>query len=206
MSADADTVYGIVSEFSPDRVQRRTDVFRWTSQSGTQVFPLDTPDVPFLELNGLTTDEQWLFGSVRIEPRTFASLWRSNGSRIDLDAYFRTQGQSPHCDLLTVNFMSDDHRLTIGQGELEALGYEQWIATLPETFPCDSIDFNNDGGSFDLDDIRAFFSVFSEGPFIPAGATCNDVDFNNDGAVFDPCDIDSFLLLFSEGPCTPCGL
>jgi hypothetical protein len=50
------------------------------------------------------------------------------------------------------------------------------------------------------------FSVFSEGPCIPASATCNDIDFNNDGSLFDPCDIDSFLLLFSEGPCTPCGL
>jgi hypothetical protein len=72
--------------------------------------------------------------------------------------------------------------------------------------PCDSIDFNNDGGLFDPTDVDAFLSVFSEGPCVPASAACNDIDFNNDGAVFDPCDIDSFLLLFSEGPCTPCGL
>jgi hypothetical protein len=71
---------------------------------------------------------------------------------------------------------------------------------------CDSIDFNNDGALFDPTDIDAMFSVFSEGPCIPASATCNDIDFNNDGSLFDPCDIDSFLLLFSEGPCTPCGL
>jgi hypothetical protein len=71
---------------------------------------------------------------------------------------------------------------------------------------CDSIDFNNDGSSFDPQDIEAFLSVFSEGPCIPLGATCNDIDFNNDGALFDPCDIDAFLLLFSEGPCTICGV
>jgi hypothetical protein len=81
-------------------------------------------------------------------------------------------------------------------------------ATSPQfgTGPCDSIDFNNDGSSFDPTDIDAFLSVFSEGPCIPAAATCNDVDFNNDGSLFDPCDIDSFLLVFSEGPCTLCGV
>jgi hypothetical protein len=70
---------------------------------------------------------------------------------------------------------------------------------------CDSIDFNNDGSSFDPTDIDAFLSVFSEGPCVPIGGACNDVDFNNDASLFDPCDIDSFLLVFSEGPCTPCG-
>jgi outer membrane protein assembly factor BamB len=70
---------------------------------------------------------------------------------------------------------------------------------------CNDIDFNNDGSTFDPTDIDAFFSVFSEGPCIPATATCNDIDFNNDGSLFDPCDIDSFLLAFSEGPCTLCG-
>jgi hypothetical protein len=67
--------------------------------------------------------------------------------------------------------------------------------------PCDSIDFNNDGATFDPTDIEAFLSVFSEGPCIPAEATCNDIDFNNDGSLFDPCDIDAFLFVFSEGPC-----
>jgi len=71
---------------------------------------------------------------------------------------------------------------------------------------CDAIDFNNDGSSFDPQDIDAFLSVFSEGPCIPSTATCNDVDFNNDGSLFDPCDVDSFILLFSEGPCTLCGV
>jgi hypothetical protein len=71
---------------------------------------------------------------------------------------------------------------------------------------CDSIDFNNDGSLFDPDDVDALFSVFSEGPCIPAQAMCNDVDFNNDGSLFDPCDIDSFFLVFSEGPCTLCGV
>jgi YVTN family beta-propeller protein len=70
---------------------------------------------------------------------------------------------------------------------------------------CDSIDFNNDTSIFDPTDVDAFFSVFSEGPCIPATATCNDVDFNNDTSIFDPCDVDAFLLAFSEGPCTLCG-
>jgi hypothetical protein len=73
------------------------------------------------------------------------------------------------------------------------------------TCGCDGIDFNNDGASFDPQDIDAFLSVYAEGPCIPASATCSDIDFNNDGALFDPCDIDSFLLVFSEGPCTLCG-
>jgi len=70
---------------------------------------------------------------------------------------------------------------------------------------CDSIDVNNDGSSFDPQDIEAFLSVFSEGPCVPANATCNDIDFNNDSSLFDPCDINSFLTVFSEGPCTSCG-
>jgi hypothetical protein len=70
---------------------------------------------------------------------------------------------------------------------------------------CDSIDFNNDTGFFDPQDIEAFLSVFSEGPCVPDTATCNDIDFNNDASLFDPCDIASFLLVFAEGPCTPCG-
>ncbi len=81
-------------------------------------------------------------------------------------------------------------------------------ATVTVTTPtaCDPIDFNNDGGFFDPQDIEAFLSVFSEGPCIPETATCGDIDFNNDGALFDPCDIDAFLLVFSEGPCTACGV
>jgi hypothetical protein len=71
---------------------------------------------------------------------------------------------------------------------------------------CDAIDFNNDTGFFDPQDIDAFLSVYSEGPCVPETATCNDIDFNNDGALFDPCDIESFLLVFSEGPCTACGV
>jgi hypothetical protein len=70
---------------------------------------------------------------------------------------------------------------------------------------CDSIDFNNDTGFFDPQDIEAFLSVFSEGPCVPETATCNDIDFNNDASLFDPCDITSFLLVFAEGPCTICG-
>ncbi len=70
---------------------------------------------------------------------------------------------------------------------------------------CDDIDFNNDGASFDPQDIEAYLSVFSEGPCVPNTATCGDIDFNNDGAMFDPCDIAAFLQVFSEGPCSYCG-
>ncbi len=70
---------------------------------------------------------------------------------------------------------------------------------------CNDIDINNDGGSFDPQDIEAFLSVFSEGPCVPETATCDSIDFNNDGGLFDPCDINSFLTVFAEGPCTPCG-
>jgi hypothetical protein len=71
---------------------------------------------------------------------------------------------------------------------------------------CNDIDVNNDGSSFDPQDIDAFLSVFSEGPCIPDTQVCDDIDFNNDGSLFDPCDIDSFLVVFSEGPCTLCGV
>jgi len=71
---------------------------------------------------------------------------------------------------------------------------------------CNDIDFNNDGSSFDPQDIDALLSVFSEGPCIPEPQICDDIDFNNDGGLFDPCDISSFLTVFSEGPCTSCGI
>jgi hypothetical protein len=79
---------------------------------------------------------------------------------------------------------------------------------LPESCPCDSIDFNNNGTRFEPIDIEAFLSVYAEGPCQPDGFNlgCNDIDFNNDGSFFDPCDFESFLLVFSEGPCTPCGV
>jgi len=90
-------------------------------------------------------------------------------------------------------------------GLFKIAGNVQFGVKAPGTRPCDGIDFNNDGASFDPTDIDAFLSVFSEGPCIPSTATCNDIDFNNDGGTFDPCDIESFLTVFSEGPCTPCG-
>ncbi len=66
---------------------------------------------------------------------------------------------------------------------------------------CDSLDFNNDGSIFDITDVDALLSVFSEGPCVPATAICNDIDFNNDSSSFDIRDIDSFLSLLSEGSC-----
>ncbi|MFO0856438.1 MAG: hypothetical protein U0640_03670 [Phycisphaerales bacterium] len=93
---------------------------------------------------------------------------------------------------------------------IDALPLDTYRITLarigtPQTV-CNDIDFNNDGSLFDLMDIDAFLSTYSEGPCVPETATCDDIDFNNDTSVFDPCDINSFLLVYSEGPCTPCGV
>ncbi|MFO0858318.1 MAG: hypothetical protein U0640_13295 [Phycisphaerales bacterium] len=88
----------------------------------------------------------------------------------------------------------------------EGVSYTNFFEVAACTTQCDSIDFNNDGGLFDPDDINAFLSVYSEGPCVPASAVCNDIDFNNDNGLFDPCDINSFLVVYSEGPCTNCGV
>jgi hypothetical protein len=80
-----------------------------------------------------------------------------------------------------------------------------WTGPVDTPVICNDIDVNNDGASFDPQDIDAFFSVFSEGPCIPASAGCDGIDFNNDGSLFDPCDIAAFLTVFAEGPCTACG-
>ncbi|GEM_PF-549675 len=89
------------------------------------------------------------------------------------------------------------------QGSQQATGAVWWddLQVVRSVAGCDSIDFNNDGGLFDPQDIEAFLSVFSEGPCVPEPATCNDRDFNNDGAEFDPADIEAFLRVFGEGPC-----
>ncbi len=67
--------------------------------------------------------------------------------------------------------------------------------------PCDPIDFNNDGVLFDIMDIEAFLSRFTEGPCVPRGGNCNDVDFNNDGSYYEVDDVESFLTVFTEGEC-----
>ncbi len=117
------------------------------------------------------------------------------------------------CDVPSSNFWVSSVTINAVQGQtyyIRVGGYDPndvgdgQINITPPTV-CDSLDFNNDGSSFDPQDIDAFLSVFSEGPCIPGSATCNDIDFNNDGSLFDPCDIDAFLLVFSEGPCTLCG-
>jgi hypothetical protein len=80
------------------------------------------------------------------------------------------------------------------------VGPSRVLVIEPPDSPCDSIDFNYDASLFDPADVDAFFSVYSEGPCVPAYAICGDADFNNDGAT-DPEDIDSFLSVFGEGPC-----
>jgi hypothetical protein len=105
------------------------------------------------------------------------------------------------------SFLSDDGTLYLivrRNGVGDVIG---WVPAFGSTGPtCNDVDINNDGSSFDPQDIDAFLSVFSEGPCVPETATCDSIDFNNDASLFDPCDIDSFLLVFSEGPCTLCGV
>ena len=210
MSPDGQTIYGNLVGWAPERSDFAYGNFRWTQETGTQYVRLQplTPQSP-TKLNGFTPDQRWLFGMSGQFPsqiyESHACMWRSDGSAIDLDAYFDAQGQFPMWDLVSVNFMSSDQRTIIGVGGLDRPVGFNWIATLPDSFPCDSVDFNNDASLFDPRDVEAFLSVYSEGPCIPSTATCNDIDFNNDTSVFDPCDISSFLLMYSEGPCTPCG-
>ncbi|MFO0856497.1 MAG: GDSL-type esterase/lipase family protein [Phycisphaerales bacterium] len=66
--------------------------------------------------------------------------------------------------------------------------------------PCGDIDFNNDTGLFDPEDINDFLRVYSEGEC--STGNCDPIDFNRDGGVFDPGDIDAFLRVYSEGPCS----
>jgi hypothetical protein len=123
--------------------------------------------------------------------------WRIGDSRVPLPV----RGATPSIGGL----------YTLGAPILERVVYAGSTAFQPATYSpparltvrlaCDSIDFNNDGSSFDPVDIEAFLSVFSEGPCLPLGATCNDVDFNNDSIRFDPRDIDAFLRVFSGGAC-----
>jgi hypothetical protein len=64
---------------------------------------------------------------------------------------------------------------------------------------CDSIDFNGDGVTPDLQDVVDFFLVFGGGD-CPTG-TCNDTDFNNDGVFPDIQDVVKYLEVFGGGVC-----
>jgi hypothetical protein len=108
----------------------------------------------------------------------------------------------PNHTKITFFRFAGDGTPTSGTVYFDDFTYQQ----LPSGPSCNDVDFNNDGSSFDPQDIDAFLSVFSEGPCIPETNTCDAIDFNNDGSLFDPCDIDSFLVVFSEGPCTLCGV
>jgi hypothetical protein len=128
------------------------------------------------------------------------AAWHSLGQGIDTN---------PGSSAVTSLTQAGPYSVAVGgifPGPIGADSANFAIYTIPPGPCCDSIDFNNDTSLFDIQDIDAFLSAFSEGPCIPVTAVCNDVDFNNDGSLFDPCDVDSFILLFSEGPCTLCGV
>jgi hypothetical protein len=151
-------------------------------------------------------------GTYILAGQVFAFVWRSDLDLLPLETFLRQNGidfAGETVSLFDVVSISDDGRTIIGMGSRgnPGLNFEPWRVTLPLPQPiCSDIDINNDGSLFDIQDIDALLSVFSEGPCVPEAATCDGVDFNNDTSLFDPCDIDSFLLVFSEGPCTPCGL
>jgi hypothetical protein len=131
-----------------------------------------------------------------------ASVWTRQFERQRLASVLEAGGATVTLSQLKVAAISGDGNWIIGSGVLDEEGnVVAFRARLPFGYPCDSIDFNSDGSIFDPLDVDAFFSVFSEGPCIPAEATCGDVDFNNDGSQFDVVDIEAFLSVFAEGPC-----
>jgi hypothetical protein len=148
---------------------------------------------------GINIRDHWTAYNQAISDPTIVTTNFGGGARLDrqtfvLPAAFHTE------TLTMIRLVGINPGNPQGAAFIAAATVEEYVPT------CDSIDFNNDGGSFDPQDIEAFLSVYGEGPCVPETAICSDIDFNNDGALFDPCDIDAFLLVFSEGPCTLCGV
>jgi hypothetical protein len=165
-------------------------------------FPLACGDSPSFVVFSTSADGQVLLGRNKFRDRTgvehtIAEYVVANGNPNAAGYTMRAEGDiSPNGRYFVVSASRLQPTYDTGY----------FLVDLGPSGPtCNSIDFNNDGTSFDPTDIDAFLSVFSEGPCVPETATCNNIDFNNDGTLFDPCDIDSFLLVFSEGPCTACG-
>ncbi|MFO0858440.1 MAG: hypothetical protein U0640_13925 [Phycisphaerales bacterium] len=141
------------------------------------------------------------FGPNIGQGRAFMRL--ESGQFLDLyDHLIANNAQGPIAGwtLLAVYAVSRNGRYLAGAG-YNAQGTFRAFRVDLQGLTCDSIDFNNDGSTFDPQDIDAFLSVYSEGPCVPDTATCNDIDFNNDGSIFDPRDIDAFLSVYGEGPC-----
>jgi hypothetical protein len=88
-----------------------------------------------------------------------------------------------------------------GSGTATGTGTLTAVCT-PAGPSCDSIDFNNDDVSPDIQDIDDFLSVFGGGPCSTDPTPgCNDIDFNNDDVSPDIVDINAFLSVFGGGPC-----
>lgn len=79
------------------------------------------------------------------------------------------------------------------------LVYGLLYTVLPAGRVCDSIDFNRDGITPDVQDIHDFLAVFGGAPC--PGASCGDIDFNNDAIFPDIDDIASMIRVFGGGPC-----
>ncbi len=200
--------------------------FGWVGvvlRSGTQAQEIEEPFSPFGELKGTIavgflggSTEYFVYDSVSPSGRSTGVPFTTAGLNIEI-AYLATGPQVFNAEVRITPLGVPNAQTTVVPariaGPVDTFGIYSRNAEFSDTYfnrasltqtgptPCDSIDFNNDGATFDPTDIDAFLSVFSEGPCIPAEATCNDIDFNNDNSLFDPCDIDSFLSVFSEGPC-----
>jgi hypothetical protein len=172
-----------------------------------RTFSVVTPFVP-------SGSSQENFGGIFVQPVSSSVITYSTlttGTNATLSSWTIPANTLAANSQYRITWLTEQRRLqatpNAGQAKIQFRYQTSFTFTTGSAGPtCDSIDVNNDGSSFDPQDIDAFLSVFSEGPCIPAGAACNDIDFNNDGSLFDPCDIDSFLLVFSEGPCALCGL
>lgn len=66
-------------------------------------------------------------------------------------------------------------------------------------YPCNDIDYNNDGIFPDVQDLLDFLDVFGGGP-CPT-PRCDGLDFNNDGIFPDNDDLFLFLNVFGGGSC-----
>ncbi|MFO0856535.1 MAG: hypothetical protein U0640_04155 [Phycisphaerales bacterium] len=176
------------------------NAFRWTETTGMQPLPLLTGTLTSIA-SAVNHDGSVIVGSASFTGESKAMLWHISFGALSVRDFLVSKGINlAGWQLVSALDIASDGRALCGIGFLN--GQQRgWIAIGIDFLMCDSIDFNNDGSTFDPQDIEAFLSVYSEGPCVPATATCNDIDFNNDTSIFDPQDIASFLSVYSEGPC-----